>query len=465
MGVTVPPDISGQLADAVEDDPHESVTIAPPAPKFDELLNRPSSVPASMARDSERHLRAALDAGARAGTSLSEIGRIMAELTGGVTGARQANEQLLHELATLRQLLSSATDHHVTLRLRIKQLEQEVVEVQGAAMRERNFLTAQHDDFLAGLLEEHEDELRSQRPGPDKSEGSDAAAPASVAPNDDGARPTMPGNADLVQKLLQTEAQRSQAEAALGRARETMTDLQTQRDEAQARAERLQRERDELRAEASQLRARLGASRPSSPPISGSSPKPPSFHPPALELDKGELDATLHARSSSPRFPTTMPRLTPARPEVGRSNAPSTSATPAMGMQRVSTSPEVPRVRPAASPEGPRVRLGTNPGLGGYAPYEPPPKPDFGPRPTGWTPVPPADVETLTSTAPTAPPEGKSQPGVSAANMPATAAVRPILRPKPDPSTRPLTDYSLGGEGLTSETLEGARLSSKPPKK
>jgi hypothetical protein len=78
--------------------------------------------------------------------------------------------------------------------------------------------------------------------------------------------------------------------------------------------------------------------------------------------------------------------------------------------------------------------------------------------------VPPADVETINSNAPTAPPDGKRQTGVSAANLPATATVRPILRPKPDPSTRPLTDYSLGGEGR-SETLEGARLSSKPPKK
>jgi len=42
---------------------------------------------------------------------------------------------------------------------------------------------------------------------------------------------------------------------------------------------------------------------------------------------------------------------------------------------------------------------------------------------------------------------------------------RPILKQKPDPTTRPLIDYSLGEDGVLSETLEGARLSSKPPRK
>jgi hypothetical protein len=43
--------------------------------------------------------------------------------------------------------------------------------------------------------------------------------------------------------------------------------------------------------------------------------------------------------------------------------------------------------------------------------------------------------------------------------------LQPVLKPKLDPATRPLTDYSLGGDGLPSETLEGVRLSSKPPRK
>jgi hypothetical protein len=41
----------------------------------------------------------------------------------------------------------------------------------------------------------------------------------------------------------------------------------------------------------------------------------------------------------------------------------------------------------------------------------------------------------------------------------------PALKQKPDPTSRPLIDYSLGEGGVQSELLEGARLSSKPPRK
>jgi hypothetical protein len=53
----------------------------------------------------------------------------------------------------------------------------------------------------------------------------------------------------------------------------------------------------------------------------------------------------------------------------------------------------------------------------------------------------------------------------SAASSPDLPSQRPLLKQKPDPMTRPLIDYSVGGDGVLSETLEGARLSSKPPRK
>jgi hypothetical protein len=54
---------------------------------------------------------------------------------------------------------------------------------------------------------------------------------------------------------------------------------------------------------------------------------------------------------------------------------------------------------------------------------------------------------------------------VSAASLPAGLPSQQPLKKKPDPTTRPLISYSLGEDGVKSETLEGARLSSKPPKK
>jgi len=48
---------------------------------------------------------------------------------------------------------------------------------------------------------------------------------------------------------------------------------------------------------------------------------------------------------------------------------------------------------------------------------------------------------------------------------PGLSGQQPILKQKPHPTTRPLIDYSLRGDAVLSETLEGARLSSKPPRK
>jgi hypothetical protein len=403
-----------------DDDPHESVTLAPPAPNFDEMLRNATPVP-SLSNRSDQHFRAALEAGSRAGSSLSELSKIVAELSGGLSGAKQANEQLVHELSTLRAMLGAANEQQLAQSHRIALLEQELMSSQGAAERERQFLTQQHDEFLAAILEEHEEALRAR--------------------DRQGEAPRIHDyEAELAQKLVQAESARLAAEGDCARARETLAKVQAQRDEAQARADKRERERDELRAEASQLRARLGIHRASStaPPPPLTSGRPPAFRPPlALELDTGELDSTLHPRGSTPRLPSVRPRLTPAPAELERA---------------VYT----PRPDSSAPVAEPFPRESTRPGVGGPKPSQPPPPPSFGPPPSGWTPPPP-------------PPEVSPAPRpalVSAASLPpGLPGLQPILKQKPDPSTRPLIDYSLGKDGVRSETLEGARLSSKPPRK
>jgi hypothetical protein len=260
---------------------------------------------------------------------LVELSKTIAELSNGLSGARQVNAQLMRELGTLRALL-----------------------------RQHESSTAQQDEFLAALLEEHE---------------------------------------------------------------EALTEFERLRDEALTRAVRIERERDELRAEASQLRARLGTHRISTnppPPLPGT--RPPSFRStPALRLDASELDTALHARS-------------------------------------LTTPPEAVVLPPPTATEFPRES--TRPGVGGPKPSEPPARPSFGPPPSGWKPPTPENTPT----------ERPPRP-VSAASLPAdSVGALPILKRKPDASTRPLVDYSLGEGGVESETLEGARIptkSSKPPKK
>jgi hypothetical protein len=420
MGETIPPESKSQLASARAQDPHQSVTIAPPAPNFEEMLRQATPVP-SLSQHSDQHFRTAIDASARTGSSLGELSKMVAELSSGVVGARRANEQLAHELSTLRALLGSANEQQLGTKRRMAELEQELLAVRAAGERERKFLTDQHDDFLAALLEEHEEAL--------------------AARDADGTTRTNADVSDLAQKLVQAESLRAQAEAECERLREALAKANAQRDEAQARAAKRERERDELRAEASQLRARLGTLRAAStaPPPPVGNPRPPSYHPPpALRLDASELDSTLHARPSQPRLPSVMPRLTPPPAEFGHA------------LSAVSSN------RPASASAFPRVS--TRPGVGGPKPSEPPPPPSFGPAPTGWTPAPPAPVETPVINIPAR--------TVSAASLPpGLPNQQPALKQKPDPTTRPLIGYSLGEDGVKSETLEGARLSSKPPKK
>lgn len=435
MGETIPPESKSQPASDRDEDPHESVTIAPPAPNFDEILGQAGHVTPvpSLSNRSDQHFRSALDAGQHAGFSLAELSKMAAQLSGGVVGAKRANEQLVKELTTLRAMLGSANELNLGLRHRLAQQEEELAAVRAQAEQERQFLTDQHDEFLAALLEEHEEALAHASEGDTRRMGADVS--------------------DLAQKLVQSESARQQTELEAKRARDALAKAQTQRDEAQARAQGRERERDELRAEASMLRARLGMLRTASttppPPVTGS--RPPSFRPAAaLTLDKGELDSTLHSRPA------------PFRPPIPARHTP-----PPAELERAVYTPRPVSVTPPPSAE-PFPRESTRPGVGGPKPSEPAPPPDFGPPPSGWTPPPPPPEATTSpppdaTTSPSPPAKPRT---MSAASMPPSQVPKlPLLKQKPDPTSRPLISYSLGKDGVQSETLEGARLSSKPPQK
>ena len=419
MGETIPPESKSQLASERAEHPHESVTIAPPGANFEEMLGQATPVP-SLSHPGDQYFRIAIDASTRAGSSLSELSKMVGELSSSVVGVKRANEQLSQELTTLRALLGSANEQQLGAQRRVAELQQEVLAVRAEGERERKFLIDQHDAFLAALIAEHDEALAARRGQGD-------------IPRVDA------DSSDLVQRLMQAESLRAQAEAECERVREALAEVCAQRDGAQALAEKRERERDELRAEASQLRARLGTLRAAStaPPPPVSAPRPPSYGPPpALRLDADELDSTLHARPSSPRLPTVVPRLTPPPAELER------------GLTR-----SLPPAEASAAP-----RDSTLPGVEWPRPSEPPLPPSFDAAPTGWTPPPPAPIEVPAVAMPAR--------TVSAASLPAgLPSQQPALKKKPDPTTRPLISYSLGGDGVKSETLEGARLSSKPPQK
>ena len=86
-------------------------------------------------------------------------GAQIADLSGGLSGATQANAQLVEELNTLRTMLGSANETQLGLKQRIAELEQARRLDKQEAERERQFLVEQQDEFLAALLEEHEEAL------------------------------------------------------------------------------------------------------------------------------------------------------------------------------------------------------------------------------------------------------------------------------------------------------------------
>ena len=80
IGETIPPESKTQPASERED-PHESVTIAPPAPNFEDMLRQSSPLP-SFSNKGDHHFRAALDASSQAGMDLAELSKLANDLLG-----------------------------------------------------------------------------------------------------------------------------------------------------------------------------------------------------------------------------------------------------------------------------------------------------------------------------------------------------------------------------------------------
>jgi hypothetical protein len=109
---------------------------------------------------------AVLEVSTRTEASLSQLIRAIEQVSTGVSGAREANEQLANELVRLRQLLGESNQERLSLRTRAAALEQELVRVREQASSELKYLTEQQDQFVAGMLEEHDkalDDLKAER--------------------------------------------------------------------------------------------------------------------------------------------------------------------------------------------------------------------------------------------------------------------------------------------------------------
>lgn len=232
----------------------------------------------------ERALQAALAASTRAEASLSGLMRTLKTLASGVSSAREANVELVREIEALRDRLQQSTEERRTLESRIDALEAALEEAQRAAASDRAFLIDQHDQFIARLIEDHEQVLSKVT-----SELAEARQRARTTPPP----PLVNGDGNVAKLREQLDAAQRGIEklvAERDRTREALLRLQAQRDEAQSQVVRLSRERDLARAELAQLRIQQGLSDvargPSSRPPSGAVRSAASSYPP------GELEAT-----------------------------------------------------------------------------------------------------------------------------------------------------------------------------
>ena len=307
--------------------------------------------------------------------------RAIRDLSSGVSGAREANLQLLRELEGMADMLGSANETQLALKNRVALLEQTLERTHQEARAERAYILEQQDAFIAAMMEDHEQvlvelhrELESARARP--------AGRTTTLPDFPGvAEPSE--EKDLRGALDAAERTIEKLFAERDRARETLLKLQAQRDEAQATVARLTRERDQARAEQSQSRI-TDAVRQAIPP---STTPLPGFR----------------------AAPTLPPPESPRKPSAG-SVTPAAEASPSpstgpVAVGSVRTRPVEMPLHPSPPPE--ELRAALHP-PSSTAPTKPPTRSFTPPGPPVVTMPPPTDA---TPTAPPPAPSVSREPG------------------------------------------------------
>jgi hypothetical protein len=209
---------------------------------------------ASERGEDEQTVQAALLASTRAEATLSSLYRAIQQVTAGVSGAREANDQLAAELQRVREMLGASNEQRLSLKSQVALLEQQLFELRSEAIREREFLLAEQDKFITGLLEEHDQAVdrlvREREEALARAKASDTQPPIrrSTTPGLGLSEVTAaPGRISDPGVDPERSIERLMAERE--RAREVLRRLQAQRDEAQQALAKMTEERDAIQAE------------------------------------------------------------------------------------------------------------------------------------------------------------------------------------------------------------------------
>ena len=426
---------------------HSAVTARPlPLGASGPSASKPRSTLAygntrSNVEDSEAHVEAALEASSRAEASLSALLKTIHQVTTGVSGAREANDALVTELQSMREMLRTSNERRSALERRIALVEQErdaarrsLEELEVSAAADRTFLMEEQDRFLQAVMEEHEqtvNELVRER-----DEAGERAARVTSGLLGIQERHSAQTNPNLVapsedtQKLghALADARRTieRLVAERDRARDVLRRLQSQRDEAQDAVDRLTAEVEETRdalARNLEERASLAAGlERANPDGKRTDPVPAIMDRPTFPAPPQQVDAAVAAsRANTPP----MPLIVPQADAVPRAPTP-----PPEELRGALFSSDPPRDEDWDAPAGAARASISQP--------------------------PPSTEEARATPLPKLPEDDGPQITIK----------RPPLKPKPDPASHSLGGYSMAGEGIESDRIDTAKIrASKPPVK
>lgn len=241
---------------------HTHDTLRPPpdsgagdALAFESGIPPGGLLPRTLAARGEAHTQAALTASARADANLGSLFRTVQHLAAVVSGAREAHEQVVEELEHVRTLLGQADEEQLSLRHHASVLEQTLERTERDAARERAFLIDEQDSFIGALWDEHASELSELRRKLSITEENLGTSREENQRLSDMAHSAELQADDMARKLRKAEADLARVVHENAELRETLSLLQTEREEALLAASRTARERDHMRAELGRARS------------------------------------------------------------------------------------------------------------------------------------------------------------------------------------------------------------------
>lgn len=309
---------------------HTNDTLRPPPNSgAGDALGLESGIPPggtlarTLAARGEAHTQAALTASARADANLGSLFRTVQHLAAVVSGAREAHDQVVEELEHVRTLLGQADEEQLSLRHHALVLEQTLERTERDAARERAFLIDEQDSFIGALWDEHAIEIGDLRRKLSITEENLGTSQDENQRLTDVAHSAELQADDMARKLRKAEADLARVVHENAELRETLSLLQTEREEALLAASRTARERDHMRAELGRARSSQSIRASEASGFESSAPSRPALrrtddHPEELRAALTQ-SAPPSSEPLSPRSPTERRADPSTRPLIGYS--------------------------------------------------------------------------------------------------------------------------------------------------